>query len=97
MTADPLPATGSVTVRLPTSLLRQLDELCALTERSRTYWITAALRDLIAGELADAQSVADDQPLPDDLPGDQVPEYLIAHGLTTREALERARRRSAGV
>ena len=33
MSARPHSATGSVTVRLPVALLRQLDALCALTER----------------------------------------------------------------
>lgn len=89
-----MPATGSVTVRLPINLLHQLDELCALTERTRTYWITAALEEMIGDELGDAQSVASDQPEPGDLPGDQMAEYMIAHGLTTREALERAAERS---
>ena len=94
MSSKPDSTTSGVTVRLPINLLRQLDELCVLTGRTRSYWITTALEALIADELEDAQSVASDQPEPGDLPGDQMASYMIAHGLSSPDALERAGERS---
>jgi predicted transcriptional regulator len=99
MSAPPRPASGSVTVRLPVELLRQLDALCALTERTRTYWVTKALAEVIPSELMEAQIVADEfaaiEARPDEgLPNEQVDEWMIENGLTTREALEHARERA---
>ena len=95
--APPRPASGSVTVRLPVELLRQLDALCALTERTRTYWVTKALAEVIPSELTEAQIIADEfaaiEARPDEgLPNEQMDEWMIENGLTTPDALERARR-----
>jgi predicted transcriptional regulator len=104
MSADATPTTGSVTVRLPMNLLTQLDALCALTERTRTYWLTKAVEEVIPAELTEAQIIADeftaiDTDPEEGLPNEQMDEWMITNGLTTREALERARakwaRRSA--
>lgn len=96
MSASPQPATGSVTVRLPVDVLAQLDALCALTERTRTYWVTKALEEVIPAELTEAQVIADEftaiDERPDEgLPNERMDEWMIEQGLTTREALDRAR------
>ena len=96
MSAHSPAATGSVTVRLPVDLLTQLDALCALTERTRTYWLTKAVEEVIPAELAEAQIISDEfaaiDALPDEgLPNDQMDDWMVSNGLTTREALERAR------
>ncbi len=98
MSASPQPSTGSITVRLPVDLLAQLDALCALTERTRTYWVSKALEEVIPAELTEAQVIADEfaaiDAQPDEgLPNEQVDDWMIESGLTTREALERARAR----
>ena len=96
MSADPAPATIPVSVRLPASLLAQLDELCALTERQRSYWITTALEDVIPAELEETRII--DERLEDPRPSLSSAEFddaLIAAGATTREALDRARARHA--
>jgi predicted transcriptional regulator len=77
-------------------LLRQLDALCALTERTRTYWVTKALTEVIPSELVEAQIIADElaatEARPDEgLPNEQMDAWMIENGLTTRDALERAR------
>jgi len=90
MSAAPEPTTGSVTVRLPIELLRKLDELCTLTERTRTYWVTKAVEEVVHYELEDARAIADDRDSEGDIPNEQLDEYMIANGLTTREALDRA-------
>ena len=41
-------------------------------------------------ELEDARALADDRDSEGDLPNERLDEYLIANGLTTREALDRA-------
>ena len=97
MSGPPRPATGSVTVRLPVDLLRQLDALCVLTERTRTYWVTTALAEVIPSELTEAQIIADEfaaiEAHPDEgLPNERMDEWMIENGLTTSDALERARR-----
>jgi predicted transcriptional regulator len=76
--------------------LRQLDALCALTERTRTYWVTKALAEVIPSELAEAQIIADEfaaiEARPDEgLPDERMDEWMIENGHTTRDALERAR------
>lgn len=96
MSADSPAATGSVTVRLPIDLLTQLDALCALTERTRTYWLTKAAEELISAEMIEAQIIADEfaaiDAHPDEgLPNDQMDDWMVSNGLTTGEALERAR------
>lgn len=96
MSADPQPATGSVTVRLPVELLAQLDTLCTLTERTRTYWVTKALEEVIPSELTDAQVIAGEFAAIDarpneGLPDERMDEWLIEQGITTRDALDRAR------
>jgi predicted DNA-binding protein len=90
MMSAPEPTTGSVTVRLPIQLLRKLDELCTLTERTRTYWVTKALEEVVHYELEDARAIADDRDSEGDIPNERLDEYMIANGLTTREALDRA-------
>ena len=90
MSAAPEPTTGSVTVRLPIELLRKLDELCTLTERTRTYWVTKAVEEVVHYELEDARALADDRDSEGDIPNERLDEYMIANGLTTREALDRA-------
>ena len=89
-------ATGSVTVRLPLELLAQLDALCALTERTRTYWVAKALAEVITSELTEAEIVADEFAAVDarpeeGLPNEQMDDWMVEQGLTTRDALERAR------
>lgn len=96
MSANPQPATGSVTVRLPVDVLAQLDALCALTERTRTYWVTKALEEVIPSEMTEAQIIADEfaaiDARPDEgLPDERLDEWMIEQGLTTRDALDRAR------
>lgn len=96
MSAESPAATGSVTVRLPIDLLTQLDALCALTERTRTYWLTKAVEEVIPVELTEAQIVSDEfaaiDARPDEgLPNEQMDDWMISNGLTTREALEQAR------
>lgn len=96
MSASRQPATGSVTVRLPVDMLAQLDTLCALTERTRTYWVTKALEEVIPTELTEAQDIADEFAAIDlhpeeGLPNERLDEWLIEQGLTTRDALDRAR------
>jgi predicted transcriptional regulator len=96
MSAEAAATTGSVTVRLPIDLLTQLDALCALTERTRTYWLTKAVEEVIPAELTDAQIIADEfaaiDAHPDEgLPNEHMDEWMITNGLTTREALARAR------
>lgn len=59
MSAGPTPATIPVSVRLPASLLAQLDELCALTERQRSYWITTALEEVIPAELEETRIIGE--------------------------------------
>jgi predicted transcriptional regulator len=80
-------------------LLRQLDALCALTERTRTYWVTKALTEVVPSELAEAQLIADEfaaiEARPDEgLPNERMDEWMIENGLTTHEALEHARERA---
>lgn len=96
MSATPQPATGSVTVRLPVDLLTQLDALCALTERTRTYWVTKALEEVIPSELTEARVIADEfaaiDAHPDEgLANEQMDQWMVEQGLTTRDALDRAR------
>ena len=80
-------------------LLRQLDALCTLTERTRTYWVTKALVEVIPSELTEAQIIADEfaaiEARPDEgLPNERLDEWMIENGLTTRDALEHARERA---
>ncbi len=96
MSADPKPTTGSITVRLPIGLLTQLDALCELTERTRTYWLIKAVEEVIPAELTEAQIIADefaaiDAHPEEGLPDARLDDWMISEGLTTREALERAR------
>ena len=95
MSATPKPATVNISVRVPIGLLATLDELCRLTERTRTYWITHALEETLTYELEEARAVAEaltelETNPAAGIPDDQIDEYLIAQGLTTREALDRA-------
>lgn len=95
-TADATSApTAHVSVRLPTELVRQLDRLCQLTERRRTYWVQRAVEALIPDELELAQAVADDHDAPDDLTHERMLEWMLANGYTTREAIERVEARHA--
>jgi predicted transcriptional regulator len=87
--------TTHVSVRLPTELVRQLDRLCGLTERGRTYWVQRAVESLIPDELELAQAVADDHDAPDDLTHERMLEWMLEHGYTTREAMERVEARYA--
>jgi predicted transcriptional regulator len=96
MSALRQPATGSVTIRLPLDLLAQLDALCALTERTRTYWVAKALAEVITSELTEAEIVADEFAAVDarpeeGMPNEQMDDWIVEQGLTTRDALERAR------
>lgn len=96
MSATPQPATASVTVRLPVELVAQIDALCALTERTRTYWLTKAVEEVIPAELTEAQVIADEftaiDARPDEgMPNEQIDQWMIEQGLSTREALERSR------
>ncbi len=95
MSASLQPATGSVTVRLPIDVLARLDALCALTERTRTYWVTKALEEVIPSELTEAEIIADEfaaiDARPDEgLPNERLDEWMVEQGLTTRDALDRA-------
>jgi predicted transcriptional regulator len=87
--------TAHVSVRLPTELVLQLDRLCQLTERRRTYWVQRAVEALIPAELELAQAVADDHDAPDDLTHERMLEWMLANGYTTREAIERVEARHA--
>ncbi len=96
MSANPQPATGSVTVRVPVDVLARLDALCALTERTRTFWVTKALEDVIPSELTEARVIADeftaiDARSDEGLPDERLDEWMIEQGLTTRDALDHAR------
>jgi predicted transcriptional regulator len=73
-------------VRLPVELLRRLDALCALTERTRTYWVTQALTEVIPSELTETQIIADEfaaiQARPDEgLPNERMDEWVNDPGL----------------
>ena len=96
MSANPRAPSVSIGIRVPADLLAQLDELCTLTERSRTYWVLQALEQVIPEELDEvrivAESIADSDAHPESvLEGAQVDEWVIEHGVSTAEALAQAR------
>jgi predicted transcriptional regulator len=85
MSANPA-ATVSIGVRVPADLLAKIDELCALTERSRTYWVLHALEQVIPEELEDVrivtESIADSTAHPESvLEGTQVEQWMIENGV----------------
>ncbi len=96
MSANPQAPTVSIGVRIPADLLAKIDELCALTERSRTYWVLQALEQVIPEELDEVrivtESIAYSNAHPESvLEGAQVDQWMIEHGASTAEALAQAR------
>ena len=95
MAATPASASVAVTVRLPAELVARLDALTRATDRTRSYWISAAIEEVVERELwqvreveeALAADVADPE---EGLSGEAFAAWMIEQGLTTREALDKA-------
>lgn len=95
MAATPAPASVAVTVRLPVPLAARLDALAEATDRSRTYWVQAALEEVITRELWQVreveEAIVEDDAHPDEgVTADAFAAWMIEQGMTTREALDRA-------
>ena len=95
MSPTPAPATIPITVRLPAVLVAKLDALAKATERSRTYWVQEAVAEVVTRELWQVreveEAIAEDDAHPDEgMTSDEFEAWMIANGLTTREALDRA-------
>ena len=101
MTDDTTSTSTAITVRLPSPLVDRLDALAAATERTRSYWVQAAVEEVITRELWQVreieEAIAEDDAHPEDrMTADAVEAWMLEQGLTTREALERARARQQG-
>lgn len=95
MSTLPTPATGTVTVRLPLDLIARLDALARATERNRSYWVHQAVSEVIERELWQIaeieEALAEDDAHPErGMTAAEFDQWMIEHGLTSREALDRA-------
>jgi predicted transcriptional regulator len=95
MAATPASASIAVTVRLPADLVARLDALGEATERTRSYWIQAAIEEIVERELwqvhdvEEALAAADADP-DEGMTADAFAAWMIEQSLTTRDALDRA-------
>jgi len=95
MVSTTLPASVAITVRLPAALVAKLDALTEATERTRSYWVQAAVEEVIAHELWQVreieEAIAEDDAQPDEgMTADAFEAWMIEQGLTTRAALDQA-------
>lgn len=95
MSTLPAPATGTVTARLPLDLIAKLDALAWATERNRCYWIHQAVSEVIERELWQIaeieEALAEDDAHPErGMTAGEFDQWMIEHGLTTREAIDHA-------
>ncbi len=96
MSANSISSSIHVGARISADLAAKLDELCALTERSRSYWLVEALEAFIPRELEDVRvvtnAVAEGEAHPESyLGGADLDAWMIEHGVTSAAALAQAR------
>lgn len=88
-------STIPISVRLPGDVVERLDRVAGASDRPRSYWIEQAVMELLEREepelLAVLEAIEEDEVDPDGgLTDQEMDQWLLERGLTTREALDRA-------